>query len=1180
MNPLSKLMSNLNSFDQLIQNLKTNTSKINVQGVLDSQKEHLIFSVKENLNNKSLIITHSEKKAKEIYDNLKFYYKDKVYLYPQKDILFYSADVKSVDIMKQRSKIYEAIFSNKDITIVIPIDALFDRLSPKDILAKEFLDIKLGDEVKINDLGKKLVSIGYKRREQVDSAGQFAIRGGIIDIFTTTYNTAIRLEFWGDEVDSIRLLDEYNSRSVENMEHVKISPISELIYNEEDVTKAITKINKEYQIALSNFEKYGMHEEYDNLRYYFTQMIEELQEFGSCKNMELLLPYFYKEKISLLDYLTEDYILYFDEINRIQEKANFTETEYNESFKSRILKGYMLETSAKLINNFSDISSKSAKFRCINLTSVMGSSKNEIFKVSDFIDFNVKYTLSMKNDLVAFKDEIKNYKDDGYTVVVLSGSKTRALSLVKELEEEEVSSAFYENLEDVPLENSVYIIRGSINKGFLYPDIKVAFISDNEVFVENKKAKTKAKKFKDGKKINSYTDLNIGDYVVHINHGIGIFKGVEKITLDGVSKDYIKIGFADGGNIYAPTNQLDLVQKYIGKDAKGVKLNKLGGTEWKKTTDRAKKAVVVLAKELLRLYAEREASKGFVYSEDNVWQKEFEDSFLYNETDDQLNAILDTKQDMESSKVMDRLICGDVGYGKTEVAIRAAFKAVQDNKQVAYLCPTTILAQQHYSSFKQRMKDFPIGIELLSRFRTKKQVEQSIDNIMSGKSDILIGTHRILSKDVKYKDLGLVIVDEEQRFGVAHKEKLKTLKKNVDVLTLTATPIPRTLHMSMTGIRDMSVLSEPPQERVPIQTYVLENNDEYIKEAIKRELNRNGQVFFLHNRVTSIENVASRVQALVPEANVAFAHGQMSIRQLENIMNDFINHEYDVLVCTTIIETGLDISNANTIIIDNADAMGLSTLYQLRGRVGRSNRNAFAYLLYKRDKVITEVAEKRLETIKQFTEFGSGFKVAMRDLEIRGAGSLLGEQQSGHLDTVGYEMYCKLLDQAIKELKGEVVEEDITTTIEIQTSAFIPEYYIKNELQKMDIYKKIALIRNEEDLLDLEDELVDRFGDIPKETERLMSIALLKVYSNSLGILTIVQKSNLIHFTCKQNAKISIDAIEEINKKDFGRLKVQLGEKSVIIYKIAGDYKKKDYDLIDETKKLLESIALQEKTGS
>ncbi len=625
MNPLSKIFKKLNSFDILQENLQKEKAKINVQGVLDSQKEHLIFGVKEALNNKSIIVTHNEKKAKEIYDNLQFYYKDKVFLYPQKDILFYSADVKSVDIMKERSKIYEAIFSNKDIAIIVPIDALFDRLSPKEILEKEFLNINLGDEVKIQELGKKLLSIGYKRREQVDSAGQFAIRGGIIDIFTTTYNTAIRLEFWGDEVDSIRILDEYNSRSVDNIESVKISPISELVYNEDDIPKAITQINKEYQEALSNFEKYGMHEEYDNLRYYFSQMLEELREFGRCKNMELLLPYFYNEKISLFDYLSDDYIIYFDEINRIEERGQFIEAEYNESFKSRILKGYMLETSTHLINNLSDITSKSANFRCVNLTSVMGSAKNDIFKKSTIIDFNVKYTLSMKNDLIAFKDEIKNFKDNGYTVIVFSGSKTRALSLVQDLEEENVTSAFYESLENVDLQNSVYILRGSINRGFVYPDIKVAFISDTEVFVENKKAKTKAKKFKDGKKINSYTDLNIGDYVVHINHGIGIFKGVEKITLDGVSKDYVKIGFADGGNIYAPTNQLDLIQKYIGKDAKGVKLNKLGGAEWKKTKEKAKKAVIVLAKELLELYARREASKGFEYSEDNVWQKEFEE---------------------------------------------------------------------------------------------------------------------------------------------------------------------------------------------------------------------------------------------------------------------------------------------------------------------------------------------------------------------------------------------------------------------------------------------------------------------------------------------------------------------------------------------------------------------------
>ncbi len=1170
MNSLSELLLKLDSFKELKKALEKNSSKINVQGVLDSQKEHLIFATYEHLKNKSIVVTHTERKARELYENLKFYYKEKVFHYPQKDILFYSADVKSVDIMKERSRIYEQLFSNEDIVIVLSIDALFDRLSPKEVLEKHFIDIKVGDEFSLSSLSKLLVNIGYKRRSQVENPGQFAIRGGIIDIFATSHSTATRIEFWGDEVDSIRILDEHNNRSIDKIDFLRVSPISELIYSQDDLLQAVGKITKEYTDTLSNFEKHGLHEEYDNLRHSFSSILEELTEFGTCKNMELLLPYFYEEKISLFDYLSKDYVVYFDDFNRIEERGKLIEVEYNESLNSRLTKGYMLQTSTKVINSLCDIFFKCSNLPCVNLTSLMGTSKTDLFKKSTLLNFDVKYPISTKNDIVAFKDEIKNYKQDGYCVILLSASKTRAQAFMNDLEEEGTYSTFYDNLEDVKLENNIYVLRGNINKGFIYPELKVAILSDNEVFVDAKTSKRK--KFKDGKKINSYTDLQIGDYIVHVNHGIGVFKGVEKITVDGVSKDYVKVGFADGGNIYAPTNQLDLIQKYIGKETKNIKLNKLGSAEWNKTKQRTKKAVMILAKDLLELYAKREKSKGYEFCPDTTWQKEFEGDFLYQETDDQLNAIADVKADMESTKVMDRLVCGDVGYGKTEVAIRAAFKAVQDSKQVAYLCPTTILAQQHFNTFKQRLQDYPINVELLSRFRTKKQVEQSIENIKNGKSDILIGTHRLLSKDVIYKDLGLVIVDEEQRFGVTHKEKLKTLKENVDVLTLTATPIPRTLHMSMTGIRDMSVLNEPPQERVPIQTYVLENNDEYVKEAIRREINRNGQVFFLHNRVSSIESVASRIQKLAPDARVTFAHGQMSERELENIMNDFINHESDVLVCTTIIETGLDISNANTIIIDNADAMGLSTLYQLRGRVGRSHRNAFAYLLYKRDKVISEIAEKRLETIKQFTEFGSGFKVAMRDLEIRGAGTLLGEQQSGHFETVGYEMYCKLLEEAIQELKGEEIVEDITTVVELQTSAYIPEYYIQDELQKIDIYKKIALLRSEEDHIDLEDELIDRFGDIPKEVTQLINIALTKVYLNSLGIVSLLQNGQYIHITCSQNAKLSLPNIKEIGAKDFGRVKLTLGKNPLIIYKIKGDYKKKNYDILGEVREFIDSI--------
>ncbi|MDE6182539.1 MAG: transcription-repair coupling factor, partial [Eubacteriales bacterium] len=655
----------------------------------------------------------------------------------------------------------------------------------------------------------------------------------------------------------------------------------------------------------------------------------------------------------------------------------------------------------------------------------------------------------------------------------------------------------------------IYIIRGSLNKGFEYPENKFIILADKEIFGEEKKAKKSSKK-KKSSKIQSFTDLKVGDYVVHENHGIAVFKGIEQISTDGISKDYLKLGYADEGVLYVSINQLDIIQKYIAGGSGVPKINKLGSKQWGIAKSKAKKAISELAKDLVILYAKRKDAKGYMYSKDNIWQTEFEDNFPYQETEDQLNAIADVKNDMESSRVMDRLICGDVGFGKTEVAIRAAFKAVQDQKQVVFLVPTTILASQHFQTFINRMQDYPINIELLSRFRTPKQQKQAITGIEKGLVDIVIGTHRVLSKDIKFKNLGLIIIDEEQRFGVVHKEKLKNIKENVDVLTLSATPIPRTLHMSMTGIRDMSVLEEAPNERMPVQTYVLEYDIESIRNAINRELARNGQVYYLHNRVNNIDEEAIKIQNIVPDAKVAFAHGQMSERELEKVMIDFMEHKIDVLVCTTIIETGLDISNVNTIIINDADHMGLSQLYQLRGRVGRSNRTSFAYLMYKKDKVLQEISEKRLQIIKEFTEFGSGFKIAMRDLEIRGAGNLLGSEQHGHMDTIGYEMYCKLLDQAVRELKGETIENEFETLIDVSVNAFITPTYIENEIQRLEMYKKISLIKTEDDFFDVQDELEDRFGTIPKVVQNLLNIALMKSYAHNLGVNKISQKLNKI----------------------------------------------------------------------
>ena len=668
---------------------------------------------------------------------------------------------------------------------------------------------------------------------------------------------------------------------------------------------------------------------------------------------------------------------------------------------------------------------------------------------------------------------------------------------------------------------------GKIKKGYEYPMLKFVVISESDIFGGEKKKK-KRKRIYEGEKIASFTDLNIGDYVVHESHGLGIYRGIEKIEVDKTEKDYIKIEYAGGGNLYILATQLEQIQKYAGAGAKKPKLNKLGGQEWNKTKSRVRGAVREIAEDLVKLYAVRQNEQGFAFGTDTVWQKEFEEMFPFEETEDQDLAIAATKADMESTKIMDRLICGDVGYGKTEIAIRAAFKAVQDGKQVAFLVPTTILAQQHYNNFVQRMKDFPVNIDLLCRFRSSAEQKKTIEKLKKGQVDIIIGTHRLLSKDVVYKDLGLLIIDEEQRFGVAHKEKIKQLKTNVDVLTLTATPIPRTLHMSLIGIRDMSVLEEPPMDRVPIQTYVMEYNEELVREAISRELARGGQAYFVYNRVREIADVATKIAELVPEANVAYAHGQMKETELENIMYRFINGEIDVLVSTTIIETGLDISNVNTMIIHDADNMGLSQLYQLRGRVGRSNRTAYAFLMYKRDKMLKEVAEKRLAAIKEYTELGSGFKIAMRDLEIRGAGSLLGERQHGHMEAVGYDLYCKMLNEAVKEAKGITVEESFDTSIDIVIDAYIPMGYIPNELQKLDIYKRIADIETQEETEEMTEELIDRFGDPPKSVENLLYIAKIKSMAHRLYFTEVAQKGESVRFTLYEKARIDVAKIPEL----------------------------------------------------
>jgi len=728
--------------------------------------------------------------------------------------------------------------------------------------------------------------------------------------------------------------------------------------------------------------------------------------------------------------------------------------------------------------------------------------KPELIDIEETFRIDCKSVSLYNNRFEFLVEDLKKYKKSKYKVIVVSNSRIRAQRLAADLREYELSSYFSEDFNKLIADGEIMVTYGNIHRGFEYPLLKFVVIAESDIFGRIIKEKKKKKKY-EGKAISAFNDLSVGDYVVHENHGLGIYRGIEKVTVENIEKDYIKIEYSHNGNLYILATQLDMLQKFAGADARKPKLNKLGSAEWSKTKEKVHGAVEIIAKDLVELYAKRQQQIGYQFGKDTVWQKEFEETFPYEETDDQITAIEDSKRDMESKKIMDRLICGDVGYGKTEIAIRVAFKAVQEGKQVAYLVPTTILAQQHFNTFEQRMKDFPIKVALLSRFKTAKEIRETLEDLKKGFVDIVIGTHRLLSKDIVYKDLGLLIIDEEQRFGVSHKEKIKKMKENVDVLTLSATPIPRTLHMSLVGIRDMSVLEEPPVDRLPIQTFVTEHNDEMIREAINREISRGGQVYYVYNRVKSIDEAASHIKALVPGAIVEFAHGQMDEHTLEKIMYEFINGEIDVLVSTTIIETGLDISNVNTMIIEDSDKFGLSQLYQLRGRVGRSNRTAYAFLLYKRDKMLKEVAEKRLHAIKEFTDLGSGFKIAMKDLEIRGAGNVLGQKQHGHMEAVGYDLYCKMLNEAVNELKGIVNDNLFQTTVDINVDAFIPATYIRSEFQKLDIYKRIAGIETNEELMDIQDELMDRFGELPKSAMNLLNIALIKSIAHSFGVIEI-----------------------------------------------------------------------------
>ena len=966
-NPLVDLAE----YTDMKQDLDQGKGPVQISGVTDSQKVHVMHELSKD-NPWRLVVTYDDTRAKEIFDDFS-YFEPNTWLYPARDLLFYSSDIHGNLLTRQRMQVFKHLLEDEGGVVVTTVDGLMDHLLPLSMIKESCLNIMVGQTLDMEEIKHLLTGMGYERMGQVDGMGQFSVRGGILDVFPLTEEVPVRIELWGDEVDSIRSFDAESQRSIQQMDEVTIYPAAELILTKEHIEEGILRLEADEKKQEKAFRDQKKPEEAQRIRRAVGELVESLKEGFDVQTLDAYIRYFCKDTVSFLDYMkevgakvtlvssgtagkasekkqTSGLALILDEPQRMKEKAETVETEFRESMSHRLEQGYILPGQADLL-----FASKTVLADCHTPHSIFMTGLDQRLPG---MTPKAKYSLTGKN-LNSYQNsfeilikDLTKWKKDGYRVVLLSASRTRASRLAGDLREYDLRAFCPEDAGRPVAPGEIMVTYGKLHKGFEYPLIKFVVITEGDMFGVEKRKKKRKKYNYEGKKISSFSELSVGDYVVHESHGLGIYKGIEKIEQDHVIKDYIKVEYGDGGNLYLPATRLEGIQKYAGADAKVPKLNKLGGTEWTKTKTKVRTAVREIAKELVELYAARQDAEGFQYGPDTVWQKEFEEMFPYDETDDQLTAIDDTKRDMESKKIMDRLICGDVGYGKTEIALRAAFKAVQEEKQVVYLGPTTILAQQIYNTFVQRMKDFPVRVDMMSRFRTPGEMKKTVEGLKKGYVDIIVGTHRVLSKDVQFKNLGLLIVDEEQRFGVTHKEKIKQMKQNVDVLTLTATPIPRTLHMSLIGIRDMSVLEEPPVDRVPIQTYVMEYNDEMIREAIHRELGRGGQVYYVYNRVNNIDEVANHVASLVPDANVAFAHGQMNEHQLEKIMLDFINGDIDVLVSTTIIETGLDIPNANTMIIQDADRLGLSQLYQIRGRIGRSNRTSYAFLMYKRDKML------------------------------------------------------------------------------------------------------------------------------------------------------------------------------------------------------------------------------------
>ncbi|NLY30451.1 MAG: transcription-repair coupling factor [Firmicutes bacterium] len=1097
-------------FAQLRSGLRLGLAEQAVIGLVGSQKASYIAGlyeeVKGNLQLKKgplFVITYTIYRAEQLHaDLMSFIPQEDLFFFPPQEVYVYEEVTRNLDILRDRLLGYRGLLERSTPILIVPIQALAEKLIPPEVFLSQTFTVNMESRVDLEELSARLVNMGYQRVDLVDAPAQFSIRGGIVDIYPLTEELPVRVELFDDEVDSIRRFNPETQRSTEKIPGFKVVPASEFILPESVREEGIETLRQQGDLQVRRLERAGNAQGAVELEERLAAHLEKFEERVAFEGMEQHKPYFYTNLVSLLDYADFGYVI-FDEPARINEHLRSFLSDFEESYKGLLEKGRLLPGTADNYHDWSSIINGARRHYLLYLAAL--SKRAPGMSPLQTINVHARPPDSFQSKLDRLAASLRGWQQEGYSTVIVVSTEERAQRLVEVLKDYDIVSIFVPEVTAGLISGNVLVSTGNLEAGFELPRSRLVVLTENEIYGRSRRTR-RSRSIEGGVRITDYSALREGDYVVHINHGIGRYLGIQTLEVAGVHKDYLVVQYAGADRLYVPTEQVGLLQKYVGSEDGPPKLYKLGGGEWARVKKRVKESVHELAEGLLQLYAQRETIQGFQFSPDTVWQAEFEAAFPYEPTPDQLKAIEEVKRDMEAPKPMDRLLCGDVGYGKTEVAIRAAFKAIMDGKQVAVLVPTTILAQQHYRTFIERFEGYPAIIHVLSRFQSPIEQAASLKQLKEGKVDIIIGTHRLLSKDVVFKDLGLVIVDEEQRFGVAQKERLKQLRKSVDVLTLTATPIPRTLHMSLVGVRDMSLIETPPENRFPIRTYVIEYNDEVIREAIQRELAREGQVYFVYNRVQTIDRMAAHIMDLVPEARLAVAHGQMDENRLERIMLDFLHGEYDILLCTTIIETGMDISNVNTLIVYDADQMGLAQLYQLRGRVGRTNRVAYAYFTYRRDKLLTETAEKRLQAIKEFTDLGSGYKIAMRDLEIRGAGNLLGPEQHGFIASVGFELYCRLLEESIRELKGEVKQEPPEPVIDLDIDAYLPDSYVADPAQKVEFYKRIAELDSRDEAGELLEEIEDRFGEAPAAAYNLLAVARIKVLARELGIGSISQK--------------------------------------------------------------------------